>query len=303
MKSVCERGRGLRLLGIGLAVLALAGTRAARAQQGDDSRFQVLPPAPRSENSAPRQKARPTDLRTIPTPNVQFKAIPVNGSDAIALVNNIPITRQQLADECVAKKGKEVLDVMIRRAIIEQAMARAKLTVTPTEIDEEIDAIAARFGIPRDGWLRTLDKERGISPAQYAREIVYPAIALRKLCANRVQVTPKDLKDGYEAKYGERLNVRMILVNTSQKARQIWEELHNNTGAFEVVAKDQSMDQGTKSMGGLVPQPISRHAYPQTLSDAAFQQLVDGDPATATRPTSPRTATSPARSRSTRPPG
>ncbi len=38
------------------------------------------------------------------------------------------------------------------------------------------------------------------------------------------------------------------------------------------------MDPGSKSLGGLLGEPITRHAYPRTLSDAAFQQLVDGDP-------------------------
>lgn len=278
VKIAGKRGRGSRLMSMGLAVLAVSGTRAAWAQQAGDPRLDLTPPAPHAQNPGPRQPDRPTNFLSLPGGTVQVKAIPVNPSDAIALVNNQPITRQQLADECVAKKGKEILDAMIRRVIIEQAMARANLAVTPAEIDEEIDAIAARFGIPREGWLRTLDKERGISPAQYAREIVYPAIALRKLCASRVQVTPKDLKDGFEAKYGEKLNVRMILVNTSNKALEIWEDLRKNTGAFETVAKEQSMDPGTRAMGGLVPQPISRHAYPQNLSDAAFHQLVDGDP-------------------------
>ena len=128
------------------------------------------------------------DLRTIPVPGVQMKAIPVNPSDPIAIINGQAITRQQLADECVAKEGKKVLDVMINRLLIEQALRRQNKTVTAAEIDEEIDAIAQRFGISREGWLRTLDKERGISPAQYAREIVYPAIALRKLCSDRVTV-------------------------------------------------------------------------------------------------------------------
>ena len=36
---------------------------------------------------------------------------------------------------------------------------------------------------------------------------------------------------------------------------------------------------GEPLAGRLVGEPITRHAYPQTLSDAAFHQLVDGDPA------------------------
>ncbi len=218
------------------------------------------------------------DIRKIPIDGVKMTALPVNPSDPIAIVNNQAITRQQLAEECVAKKGKEVLDTLIHRVMIEQVLARQKMSVTAAEIDEEIDAIAQRFGISRDVWLRTLDKERGISPVQYAREIVYPAIALRKLCAPRVQVTPKDLQEAFESQYGDKLQVRMILVNSEGKAIQIWDELHNNPGGFEAVAKEKSQDPGSKSLGGLLGDPITRHAYPKNLSDKAFQQLVDGDP-------------------------
>jgi foldase protein PrsA len=71
----------------------------------------------------------------------------------------------------------------------------------------------------------------------------------------------------------------MILVDTQHKARAIWEELRNNPGGFEKIAMEQSMDTGSRSLGGLIAEPITRHAYPQTLTDAAFKQLVDGDPA------------------------
>ena len=39
------------------------------------------------------------------------------------------------------------------------------------------------------------------------------------------------------------------------------------------------MDTASRSLGGLLADPITRHAYPQTISNAAFQQLVDGDAA------------------------
>ena len=281
MKIAEERGRGSRLVGIVLAVLAMTGMRPASAQQASDLRYQVPPPAPRDQNAKPRERGKVVDMRSAFTdvPGVKPVVLPVNPSDPIAIVNNQAITRQQLAEECVAKEGKKVLEVMINRLLIEQALARQKMTVTAAEIDEEIDSIAQRFGLDRETWLRTLDKERGISPAQYAREIVYPAKALQKLCKDRVQVTPKDMQEAFESQYGEKLRVRMILVNSQVKAMGIWEELHNNPGGFEAVAKDQSMDQGSKSLGGLLGDPITRHAYPRNVSDSAFRQLVDGDPA------------------------
>lgn len=283
MKIAMERGRGSRLLGIGLAILAMTGTGTGmvEAQQAGDPRYQVPPPAPRAEGAAPRTGGPKTvDLRSSfnDVPGMKPVVLPVNPSDAIAIINNQPITRQQLADECVAKEGKKVLDTMISRLLIEQALARAKMTVSAADIDDEINSIADRFKLTREQWLRTLDKERGISPAQYAREIVYPAIALRKLCSKQVQVTPQDLQEAFEAQYGEKLRVRMILVNTQFKALQLWQQLHDNPGGFEALAKEHSMDPGSKPLGGLLADPISRHAYPRTVSDAAFRDLVDGDP-------------------------
>ena len=61
------------------------------------------------------------------------------------------------------------------------------------------------------------------------------------------------------------------------KAVGIWEKLRKNPGGFEKIAMEESMDTGSRSLGGLLAEPITRHAYPQTISDAAFQQLVDGD--------------------------
>ncbi len=100
-----------------------------------------------------------------------YRSIP---ADPIAIVNNQIISRQQLADECVAREGKKVLELLINRTLIDQALRGKKLEITAAEIDQEIETVARRFGIGREGWLRTLDKERGISPVQYARDIIYP---------------------------------------------------------------------------------------------------------------------------------
>jgi foldase protein PrsA len=274
-----DRGRKFRFIELGLVVGMIVAACPARAQEDVDQRFKVPPPAPGGGAPAPQRKANTkVDLRQINVPPLQETRIPANPHDAIAIVNGQIISRQQLADECVAREGKKILEVLINRTLIEQALRRQKLEVTAAEVDEEIDTVAQRFGISRENWLRTLDKERGISPAQYAREIIYPALALRKLCGNRVQVTPKDMQDAFESQYGDKLRCRMILVDNQNKAMQIWEELHKNPGGFEKTAQERSMDPGSRSLGGLLAEPITRHAYPKHVADRAFQQLVDGDP-------------------------
>ena len=128
--------------------------------------------APKAEEKPQEETRQPVRLDQLNVPGVQVTAIPVNPSDPIAIVNNQIISRQQLADECVARKGKEILETLINRTLIEQALKGRKQDITAAEIDQEIDNVAHRFGIGREAWLRTLDKERGISPVQYARDII-----------------------------------------------------------------------------------------------------------------------------------
>lgn len=266
------RGRGVKAVVVALAAAGCFGFQEAHAQ---------LKKVFAGRSSKPAEEAAATNVPSAEdVPKPVLTAIPVNPSDPIATVNNRVITRQRLADECVARKGKEILDTLIARELIEQALQKNKLQVTAAEVDQEIDRIANQLGggIGREGWLRTLDKEKGISPAQYARDIIYPSLALRKLASPHVQVTEDDIKQAFEAQYGDKVRVRLIMTDTLRKAQEIWEELRRNPGGFERVAQERSMDSGSRSLGGLLAEPISRHAIPTHLSDAVFRQLVDGDP-------------------------
>jgi len=265
-----DRGRTARAWAVGLTLLGVATTGSALAQQAA--------PGTKGIGAAKEEPTPGLRLDQIDVPPLTRTAVPVNPTDAIAIVNGQIITREQLANECVARKGKEILETLINRQLIDQALKAKKQEVTAAEIDQEIDNVAQQFGIGREAWLRTLDKERGITPYQYARDIIYPALAMRKLSAGRVQVTPEDLKQAFEAQYGAKLRCRMIMVDKLNKAQDIWEALRQNPGGFEKIAQEQSMDLGTRSLGGLLAEPITRHAHPRNVSDAAFLQLLDGDP-------------------------
>jgi foldase protein PrsA len=226
-----------------------------------------------------RGKAAAAKPAEQPVPKLVAKRHMVNPSDPIALVNGEAITRQQLADECVAIKGEEVLESLIGRRLIDQAIRAKKIEVSPAEIDAEIDRIAQNVaGVSREAWLATLSKERKISPARYAREIIYPSIALKKLAGPMVQVTDQDIKDAFEAQFGERLKCRVILLNSLPIAKQVWEELKTNPERFEKLAQDRSIDPDTRSLGGMVAEPVPRHGYPRPVFDQVFAQLVDVDP-------------------------
>ena len=263
-----NRGRELALRLVAVAGIGVFTVPIAEAQQRP-GRASATPPPPAQSGKDP----------AVDGPKLQEVRVPTNATDPIAILNGEVITRQQLADECVAREGQKILETLIARRLIEQAMKAKKIEITAAEIDQEIDNIAWKTAqVTREVWLRNLDKERGISPAQYARDIIYPALALKKLAEKRVQVTDKDIQDSFEANYGSRLRCRLIMCKNIHAANEIWEELRKNPAGFEKLAKDRSMDSSTRASGGLLPEPIARHAYPLAVSDSAFRQLVDGDP-------------------------
>ncbi len=277
-----QRGRKTLGWALGSTLAVMLATEPALAQQRTRSLFgggKTAAPKATDNDAAAPATAQPARLDQMTHQPFTPTAVPVNPTDPIAIINNQVITRQQLADECVARKGKEILDTLINRTLIHQALKDRHQEVTPAEIDQEIDKVAHRFGIGREAWLRTLDKERGISPVQYARDIIYPALALRKLSTGRVSVTPKDIQDAFESQYSDRLRCRMIMVDKLAKAQDIWERLKKNPAGFEKIAQEESMDTSSRSLGGQLAEPLTRHAYPQNISDTAFRELVDGDPA------------------------
>lgn len=259
--------RALALAATGALVVGASLVGPAAAQQGGRK-----PAAPG------REAAKPASA-PAPTPVLVAKKHLVNPTDPIAVVNGESISRQDLADECVALKGEEVLEAMIGRKLIAQAIRARKIEVSPEEIDAEIERVAQNIaGVSREKWLATLDKERKISPARYAREIIQPTLALKKLAGPLVTVSDKDLTDAFEAQFGERLKCRMIMLNSLPIAKQVWEELKGNPNLFEKLAQDKSVDPDTRSLGGVLREPVPRHGYPREVFDKVFAQLVDVDP-------------------------
>ena len=98
-----DRGRGLWLFSFVLAVVVIVAVYPSRAQQSTTSKFQVPPPAPNTKAN-PQYKV---NVKDIDVPGLTQTQIPVNPGDPIATVNDQIISRQQLADECVAREGKK----------------------------------------------------------------------------------------------------------------------------------------------------------------------------------------------------
>ena len=110
-------------------------------------------------------------------------------AQVMAMVNTAEITQPQLAAECLSRHGNAVLEALVNREIISQACSRRGITITPQDVDTEIEAMSKRFSVPRDKWISLIEQERGITPKQYSEDIVWPMIALRRLAHAGIEPT------------------------------------------------------------------------------------------------------------------
>lgn len=193
----------------------------------------------------------------------------------LARVGKDNITFEMVADECVARHGKEVLDDLINRLIIQQACEARNVVVTEEEVTAEVTRIAKRFNLDPQSWYQLLEGERNISPMQYRQSVVWPMIALKKLAGEQVDLTEEEMNKAFVRNYGPRVKAKLILLDNPRRARECWEKAAADPESFEKLAQDFSIDPNSRSLGGTIP-PIPRYSGNDTLELAAFK-LKEGE--------------------------
>ena len=196
-------------------------------------------------------------------------------NSVVAVVNADPITQNELAQASLERFGPAILDNMINRHLIMQACTRAGIEVTQDEVSAEIKRLAEKFGLSMEQYLGLLQEERGIAPGQYSREVIWPMLALRRLAADRIEVSQAEFDQAFVAQFGQAVKCRLIMVEARGKAEQIHATVAGDPGKFASMAKQHSEDESSSSVGGLIP-PIRRHSGDARLEDAAFS-LADGE--------------------------
>jgi parvulin-like peptidyl-prolyl isomerase len=187
----------------------------------------------------------------------------------MALVNGAEITADELSAECLARHGAAVLEAIVNRKIIEQACQAAGITITKQHVDAEIDALAKRFSVPRDKWLELIEKERGISPKQYADDILWPMLALRALAQGACEPTEAEIREAFEKQFGPAVKARVIASRTRDEAESLRTRAMAAPDEFGGIARQHSVDVGSASANGWV-QPIRLHSGEPAFDRAAF---------------------------------
>jgi len=224
--------------------------------------------------SAPQANAQaPVQQRSTPVAAPQADpptAAPAQSNKQVAAtVNDRRITRQQLADACVQRFGKDVLESLVNKYLIAHELQRNNLAISDQEIRAEIDRLAKKFRLSVQQYLQLLERERNIKPEQYARDIIWPTLALRKLASDRLTVSPQELQQAKDSLYGPAVMARVIMLGDIQTAERIHAQLRTSPQDFAKLAREHSTDAPSASSGGRL-QPIRRHMGDKQIEDVVF---------------------------------
>jgi foldase protein PrsA len=185
------------------------------------------------------------------------------------------VTYDDLAKECVARYGAEILDNLINRRIIQQACDQHGITVSEAEVKAEVNRIAKKFGLDEENWLKMLQAERNVTPAQYYNDIIWPMLALRKLAGEKVEISDKELQRAFVRNYGPRVKAKAIVFDNPRRAREVHAKAMANPEDFGRLAREYSIDPNSRSLDGVIP-PIPRYAGNDKLEEVVFK-LKEGE--------------------------
>jgi len=197
----------------------------------------------------------------------------------VALVNGEQVRYEELAEECLLRYGEEVLNIEISHLLLQQALAKASLTVSEQELQAEIGHAAKISGVlTKDGqpdiqkWVQMATQEQGVAKDEYMRDSVWPSAALKKLTSGAIEITQQDIEKGFQANYAERVRCRAIVLGNMRRAQDVWAKARQNDSMdyFGDLAEEYSIEPTSKSLRGEVP-PIQRYGGQPQLEDVAFE--------------------------------
>jgi nucleoid DNA-binding protein len=164
------------------------------------------------------------------------------------------ITREELGEFLIQRFGAEKLELLINRHILDQACSERKIDISDAAVDAQFDSDLKAMNMSRQVFEKEMLSKWGKSLLEWREDVVKPKMMLSQLAAGRVKVTEEDLKKGYEAYHGERMECRMILFSPEQHkfALSRYIALRDDEAEFDRAARTQAVP-SLASQAGKIP--------------------------------------------------
>ena len=201
------------------------------------------------------------------------------------------ITREELGDYLVARRGPDKLDALINRHIIDTACKAKNIEVSAAEVETALGESIKGLNIGRERFVKEYLKGIQKSMFEWKEDVLKPRLLLTKLCRDRVQVSEEEIRQAFEATFGEKVECRIIIwpksgardekarmqadLETQARAQANYSQLRDSEEVFAKAAKDQ-LASALASTGGKV-RPVGRNTLSDRVVEDALFKLQPGE--------------------------
>jgi parvulin-like peptidyl-prolyl isomerase len=252
----------LGLVCLGLTALAIFGARSASRAQ-TPTRLAGSGPDP--------AKATVSDTPFSPSSDYSKRVVAY-------IWGTIPITREDLGEYLIAREGADRLANLVNKRIIEKVAQDQGLTVTQAEIEADFaETLKGLNNLPAREFVDRVLKQYHKTLYEWKEDVIKPRILMSKMVRDKIQVTDQDLRDAFDAYYGEKIECRIILWPKGQEhiAKKVYGEIRDSAEAFERQARAQA-NPNLAATGGNI-RPISRHTTGNEALERAAFSLHEGE--------------------------
>ncbi len=160
---------------------------------------------------------------------------------------------------------KKTLDNIILEKLISSEAEKLKITVSDTEVEEEISRIMQQSRLSKEAFEKQLEKE-GLS-IKFLRTRIYGTILHQKLMSmmvgRKVVVNQNEIQAYYnehksELKSSTDLQLALLIYPDSSNVRKHAEDIAKDTSKFEQIAREISEGPNKENGGFLGPVPKSK---------------------------------------------
>jgi len=192
----------------------------------------------------------------------------------VAFIGNVPVMREELGEYLIARFGAERLEFLVNRKIVEMECSKHKIFVTDQEVEHRFREELYKFGpmpLTETEFVKNVLRRFNKTLYEWKEDVIRPKLLMEKLVKSTVKVTDEEVMEGFEARFGPKVECRMIVMQAgnSPAVQTMWNKVKNNPEQFIAEAKTQFIP-GLQEKAGLVP-PIHKHFGDKKIEEWAFK--------------------------------
>lgn len=168
------------------------------------------------------------------------------------------------------------LEFMVNRKIIEFECAKHKISATDDEVEQRFRQDLKVFrspGLTVAEFEKNILQRFGKTIYEWKEDVIRPKIMMEKLVRAKVKITDAEVSEGFEARYGPKVECRMIVCKKGEGAA-VWDKARKSRENFLEEARKQFLPELINTEGKVAP--IHRFFGDKKIETVAFQ-LKEGE--------------------------